>query len=80
MSQIKNHIGKDGGFDSSFTFKDTNDQMRLGMMARGDPSAKEDFEYLTAQSARRTITKFVKNNSILEKLVALVNEEGITGF
>lgn len=46
--------------------------MRLGLMIRGDPSAKEDFEYQTKQGARRIIGKFVKNVDIREDLVNVV--------
>lgn len=80
VSEIKHHVDGSGGFDSSFTFKDTHDQMRLGLMARGDQSAKEDFQYQTRQGARRIIGKFVKNREIREQLVAVVEEEGLTGF
>jgi len=54
--------------------------MRMGLMIRNDPSAKEDFEYQTKQGARRIIGKYVKNVEIREKLVSLVKEESITGF
>ena len=54
--------------------------MRLGLVLRNDPAAKEDFEYQTKQGARRIIGKFVKNVEIRENLVSIVNEEGITGF
>lgn len=55
--------------------------MRLGLMIRGDPSAKEDFEYQTKQGARRIIGKFVKNVDIREDLVNVVKEDdSITGF
>lgn len=80
VSEIKHHVDGSGGFDSCFTFKDTHDQMRLALMARGDQSAKDDFEYQTRQGARRIIGKFVKNKEIREKLVAAVDEGGLTGF
>lgn len=54
--------------------------MRLGLMIRNDPTAKEDFEYQTKQGARRIIGKFVKNLEIRENLVTIVQDEGITGF
>ena len=54
--------------------------MRLGLMIRGDPSAKEDFEYQTKQGARRIIGKFIKNVDIREDLVKVINDESITGF
>ena len=54
--------------------------MRLGLMVRNDPSAREDFEYQTKQGGRRIIGKFVKNIDIREKLVDVLKEECITGF
>lgn len=80
VSEIKHHVDGSGGFDASFKFDDTHDQMRLALMARGDQTAKEDFEYQTRQGARRIIGKFVKNKEIREKLVTAVEEGGLTGF
>lgn len=80
VKEISNFVDGSGSFNESFKFKDTQDQMRLGLMVRGDPSAKEDFQYQTQQGGRRIIGKFVKNNEIREKLVTCVKEDGITGF
>lgn len=80
VKEITNFVDGSGSFNESFKFKDTQDQMRLGLMVRGDPSAKEDFQYQTQQGGRRIIGKFVKNNEIREKLVTCVKEDGITGF
>ena len=52
----------------------------MGLMVRNDPTAKEDFEYQTKQGARRIIGQFVKNVDIREKLVEIIQDEGITGF
>lgn len=47
VKQIKHYVDDSGGFNSSFDFKNIQDQMRLGLMVRNDPNAKEDFEYQT---------------------------------
>ena len=80
VKEIKNYVDDSGSFNESFKFKDTQDQMRLGLMVRNDPTAKEDFEYQTKQGARRIIGQFVKNVDIREKLVEIIQDEGITGF
>lgn len=80
VKEIQNFVDASGSFNESFSFKDTQDQMRLGLMVRGDPSAKEDFQYQTQQGGRRIIGKFVKNLEIREKLVESVKEDAITGF
>lgn len=80
VKEINYYVNEQGSFNDSFNFKDTQDQMRLGLMIRGDPSAKEDFEYQTKQGARRIIGKFIKNVDIREDLVKVINDESITGF
>lgn len=80
VSEIRHHVDGSGGFDDSFKFKNTHDQMRMAMMARGDQNAKEDFQFQTKQGARRIIGKFVKNKEIREKLVNITDEDGLTGF
>ena len=47
VKEIKHYVDGAGSFNESFTFKNTQDQMRLGLMVRNDPTAKEDFEYQT---------------------------------
>ena len=80
VKEINYYVNEQGSFNDSFNFKDTQEQMRLGLMIRGDPSAKEDFEYQTKQGARRIIGKFIKNVDIREDLVKVINDESITGF
>lgn len=47
VREVREHVDDSGGFDSCFNFTDLHDQMRLSMMSRGEPSAREDFEYQT---------------------------------
>lgn len=80
VNEIKHHVDHMGKFNDDFKFVDSNEQMRIGLMARGDKNGKKDFEYQSIQNARRIIQKFVKNNEICESLVELVEEDGVTGF
>lgn len=45
VKEINYYVDGSGSFNESFNFKDTQDQMRMGLMVRNDPTAKEDFEY-----------------------------------
>jgi len=80
VSEIKHHVDDQGKFNDKFEFLHIHEQMRIGLMARGDTEGKKEFEYQTVQNARRIIQKFVKNVTISEQLVGTVEEQGITGF
>jgi Asp-tRNA(Asn)/Glu-tRNA(Gln) amidotransferase B subunit len=48
-------------------------------MMSGDKQTKEDFELLSKNQARQIIRRFINNNDLVEKLVAGIDEDKITG-
>lgn len=54
--------------------------MRIKQILGDDFAGKEDFKYLTQQTARRMLQKFILNEEILEELLLKVEPESITGF
>ena len=41
---------------------------------------KAEFQFVTPQQARRKIQKFVKNEDIINNLIAAITENSLTGF
>jgi len=41
---------------------------------------KAEFQFVTPQQARRKIQKFVKNEDIINNLIAAIPENSLTGF
>lgn len=82
VSQISSHCNRDGSFSEGFDFgtADDQDKMRLGLMARGDKSAKEGFEYKSVQGCRQILAKLIKNRLIREKLLRYIKDDSITGY
>jgi hypothetical protein len=49
-------------------------------MINRDNLAKADFAWLTESQTRMIISRFVKNEKMIEELIGLFKERSITGF
>ena len=82
VSELRLHLKIDdiSSLNSNYEFKDKLDEQRIKFMISQNSDEKAEFQFVTPQQARRKIQKFVKNEDIINNLIAAIPENSLTGF
>ena len=80
ITELKYHQEGDQLKKENFKFKEPLEEMRIKQILNKDFGGQEDFKYMTENSARRMLNKYIKNEDILEELISYIEPDSITGF
>lgn len=82
VNELKLHldIHDKSKLNKNYEFKDKLDEQRIKFMISTDSDEKVEFQFVSAQQARRKIQKFVKNEEIITNIIKAIPENSLTGF
>ena len=82
MSELRFHRDRKDRkkLNENFKFKEALEEMRIKQILDNDPAGKEDLMYLTEQTGRRMLKKYIHNEEFLEELVSMIEPDSVTGF